>query len=235
MNTRCLLVATALLSFGGKLPAATIINFDDVTVSSNSIRIVSPTRYASRGVTIQTIVNATDGLGMGDTFTADLRITEFGEGRIGIYNPASGAAVSPPNIVIPLATSNGSFRFLGDELLLSFGTPVYSASVVSDDFFPEGPHVVRLLALRSLGNQQFEILAVASGFDNATSSPANLLAVGLSGGFSYALIETTTEFEGFDDLTFEPVPEPSYTGLVVGLSSALLCSQWRSRRPRLRT
>ena len=45
---------------------------------------------------------------------------------------------------------------------------------------------------------------------DAIAAPANLLSVNLGGRpFSYALVEVISELEGFDNLRFTQVPEPS--------------------------
>jgi hypothetical protein len=49
-----------------------------------------------------------------------------------------------------------------------------------------------------------------------------LLEVNVPAGFSFAVFQTTTEQEGFDDLTFTALPEPGIMALVsVGLATFL--------------
>ena len=61
-------------------------------------------------------------------------------------------------------------------------------------------------------------LAVTEAVDNATTSPGNFLSLAGLSPFSFAIFQTTTEQEGFDNLTFTTVPEPgSYALLALGL------------------
>lgn len=66
----------------------------------------------------------------------------------------------------------------------------------------------RSLGLKDLGNNLFEIVAVASALDNEVVSPNNVLALNYAAGFDAIVFETTTEQEGFDNLTFQAVPKP---------------------------
>jgi hypothetical protein len=123
--------------------------------------------------------------------------------------------VSPPNFAV--ATDGG----FGD-VFMSFASPITSLSLLTDDTGGEAADVVRLLALKSLGGGNYEVIAVAVGSDDATTSPANLLEVNVPAGFSFAVFQTTTEQEGFDDLTFTALPEPGIMALVsVGLATFL--------------
>src|SRR5262249_11220903 len=107
----------------------------------------------------------------------------------------------------------------------------------------EGPDIVRLLALAPTANpDQFVVLAIAEGLDNATMPPGNLLSVTLGGvPFSFALFQVTTEAEGFDDLTFQTVtgaavPEPGSLLLwLVGVGGFLLIGRKRQAYGGLRS
>jgi PEP-CTERM motif len=67
---------------------------------------------------------------------------------------------------------------------------------------------------------EFQVIAVVEASDNATTSPGNLLSLAGLPPFSFAIFQTTTEQEGFDNLNFTsvPVPEPgTYALLALGL------------------
>lgn len=71
--------------------------------------------------------------------------------------------------------------------------------------------------------------------ESVSAPPANLLSVSLPTPFSYALFEITTEQEGFDDLTFNPVgedvPEPGSLGsLLLGMAATLFLGRETRRR-----
>lgn len=223
-----ILAAGAVLAGALLLPAG-VIDFDDVSGPLNTRIITQSNHYAAQGVTIQTIANATDGKVVGDTFTATLRDDGLGVGAFAIIHVTT--TVSTPNMAAShhrICDPTCHTVFSSDELLFSFNTPVTSASLVTDIAPAETADVVRLLALKRLGGNQFEILAIASGLDNATTSPGNLLQVAVAGGFTDLLFETTTEAEGIDNLTFSPVPEPSAITLAI-LGAAGLFLRWRTR------
>ncbi len=79
--------------------------------------------------------------------------------------------------------------------------------------------MIRLIAVAPTGNpNEFQVIAVAEASDNATTSPGNLLSLTGLPPFSFAIFQTTTEQEGFDNLNFTTVPEPgSYALLAIGL------------------
>ena len=59
------------------------------------------------------------------------------------------------------------------------------------------------VAVAPTGNpNEFQVIAVAEAFDNATTSPGNLLSLAGLPPFSFAIFQTTTEQEGFDNLNF---------------------------------
>ena len=183
------LIALAFTPFTAN---AVVVNFDNVAAGSNLVGNL----LTGSGVsfTTGTIPNA---VAVGDTITLSSPDPHFD-----IFGNAD--AISPPNFAV---AHSGGFN----DLLISFTTPVTFASVTSDDSPQEAADVIRLLALAPTGSpNQFMVLALDSKSDNAVSAPANLLSVTLGGpSFSFALFQTTTEQEGFDDLTFVPVPEPA--------------------------
>lgn len=97
-------------------------------------------------------------------------------------------------------------------MLFSFSTAVTSAELATDVELNETPQLVRLLAIEATGNlNEFTVLALVEGFSAAVSASDNVLAVGLGGTpFDFALFQVTgSGAEGFDDLTFSPVPLPA--------------------------
>jgi hypothetical protein len=102
------------------------------------------------------------------------------------------------------------------DLLLTFETPITSASIVSDNS-PETPDVIRLLIVEPLeadkrqadleknASRQVEVRVVARDEkqDDPISAPDNTLFVDLKGKpFHHVVIECTAEQEAFDDLRF---------------------------------
>jgi len=202
------------------LPArATVINFDDVTADFNGTEFPG-NLYSARGVTF-TRGSIPDAVAVGDAIT-----------------------LSDPQAILPIA---GNFNSISEpnfaapafgqtpELLMAFSTPVTSVRLTSDDASPELPDVIRLLALApGAGANQYTVLALAQGRDDAVAPPDNLLSVDLvCAPFSYALFQTPTESEGFDDLTFTPIPEPSALAMAMAaLSAVAVVLRRRGRGPR---
>lgn len=225
-----LLTTCAILGSTALLPAG-LINFDDVSGPVNTRVVQQSNHYSAQGVLIQTILNATDGLQVGDTFTATPRDDGFGVGAFATVNAAT--ASSAPNFAVShhvVCDPTCHAVFASDELLFSFDTPVASASLVTDTANPEAADVVRLIALKRLGGNQYQILAITSGLDNATSFPANQLQVAVDGGFTDLLFETTTESEGIDNLDFTDVPEPSTISLALAGAAAILIRGYATNR-----
>lgn len=183
-----LVIAIAFTPF---IAHAVVVNFDTVAAGVNQ----DGNLFIGSGVsfTTGTIPNA---VAVGDTITLAGPDAHFD-----ILGNAD--SISPPNFAVARAAGF-------NDLLMNFTTPVTSVSVTSDEAPAEAADIIRLLALAPTGTpNQFTVLGLDSKTDNALSAPANLLSVALGGSsFSFALFQTTTEQEGFDDLTFTPVPEP---------------------------
>lgn len=208
-----LVAASFVIGSAGSVDATTI-TFDDLPAVTNNAQ--AGNTYDALGIHISTLLSIPDTVdSVGDTFTAD----PFSDTFWLISNPGGAGSVSSPNFA---AATNGGFN----EVLFSFASPITSLSLQTDDTPAENPDVVRLLALQLIGPNQYEVVAVASGLDNATTSPANFLQVAGT-GFSYAIFQTTTEQEGFDNVEFTAVPEPATLTLV---STSLAGFVYRNRR-----
>ena len=197
--------------------SATVVDFDSVVAAPGGTLFGGGT-FASDGVTFDS-GTIPDAVAVGDVIT-------FASPDPFLLVLGNSDAISAPNF----AAASDVFVVLND-VLMSFSTPVTSVSLTTDDAGGEIADVVRLLALTPTGAPfEFMVVGIATGLDNATSSPANLLSVSFGGApFSYALFQVTTEAEGFDDLTFTPVPEPGGVALL-GLGLAGLLSAMRQRR-----
>jgi hypothetical protein len=193
---------------------ATTITFDNLPPVTNNTQ--AGNTYDASGIhisTLLTIPNTVDNVG--DTFTA----TPFSDTFWLISNPGGGGSISSPNFA---AATNGGLN----EVLFSFSSPINSLSLQTDNTPGEAADVLRLLALQLIGPNQYQVVAVASGSDDATTFPANFLQVAGT-TFSYAIFQTTTEQEGFDNVDFTAVPEPATLSL---LFTGLAGFAYRNRR-----
>lgn len=220
-----IIVMLVLLSWASSPARADliIVNFDSV-VASPSGTLFPGNTFAASGVTF-TSGSIPNTVNVGDTITFSNAVNQI----LILGNPDS---ISPPNF----AAAAGVFG-VANDVLMAFSTPVTSVQLTTDDNPFEAPDIVRLLALAPTANpNQFVVLAIAEGLDNATMPPDNMLSVSLGGvPFSFALFQVTTEAEGFDDLTFvtvtgTAVPEPSSLLLcLLGVGGVILIG--RRRRP----
>ncbi len=197
-------IVAALSVLCGSASAVTV-NFDALAAGS-----YSGNALAALGVTFTT-GTIPDTVNVGDVITLASPVSGFE-----VFNQPTNA-VSPPNFATALGVGT-------NDLLMSFSSPVTSVRVRTDHFSPESADLVRLLALAPTGNpNEFQVLAIAQGFDNATSAPGDTLAVSMATPFSFALFQTTTEPEGFDDLTFfGPFAAPNMNEWGIALLSGAL-------------
>jgi|SoiMethySBSTD1v2_1073268.scaffolds.fasta_scaffold17337_6 hypothetical protein len=213
-SLRAVVLASFVIGSAGSVYATTI-TFDDLPAVTNNAQ--AGNTYDPLGIHISTLQSIPDTIDtVGETFT----VTPFSDTFWLISNPGGAGSISSPNFA---AATNGGFN----EVLFSFASPITSLSLQTDDTPGENPDVVRLLALQLIGPNQYEVVAVASGLDDATAFPANFLQVAAGGGFSYAIFQTTTEQEGFDNVEFAAVPEPATLGL---LATGLAGFVYRNRR-----
>ncbi len=223
-GTSCCRATLVLLSIGYLTPTTSyavpvVINFDALSATSTGTLFPS-TAFVANGVTF-TSGSIPNSVVVGTVFTH----SNIDEQFLVIGNNDS---ISPPNF----AAASLVFSGAANDLLMSFATPITSLQLTTDDNPSEAPDFVRLLALEATGNLwEFRVLALAEGTDNATTPPGNLLSVDLQGTpFSFALFQTTTEPEGFDDLVFNTVPEPSALVLAaLGILGMMACARRRAR------
>jgi hypothetical protein len=183
-----------------QVSSAVTVNFDDLAadgIIGNPLGIYPGNQYAALGVLFRT-GSLTDNVAVGNTVTLTNQVDGFE-----VLGGPGQPAISPPNLAIAIG---GGLN----DLLMTFTRPVTSVQLTSDNY-PESPDVIRLIALAATPNpSQFTVLAFDQKLDDAVAPPDNLLSVDLGGApFSYAVFEVTTEQEGFDDLRFNPTPEPS--------------------------
>ena len=193
---RVLTAALFALAGVAQSASAVLIDFDNLAAGNQNGDVL-----AASGVTFATGSIPNVILGPFTFSNLDPRFSIF-----------SSSAVSQPNIAVALG---GGLN----DVLMSFSSPITSISVNSDLAPAEIADVIRLIAVAPTGNpNEFQVIAVVEAFDNATTSPGNLLSLTGLPPFSFAIFQTTTEQEGFDNLNFTRVSEPeSYALLALGL------------------
>ncbi len=186
-------LATAVVAASSSM--ATVQNFDSLSSGVN----------ASNALPGLTLIcgESTDVTTVGDTLTYSPNMNGFH-----VYSDPN-TAWSGDNVAFCPGTN---------DLLIQFDVAVLNASVLSDRFPNDGSDTIRLAALKALGNDQYEVLDIYSTTDDFTDGVGNLMSVSVAGGFEYLAFLTTTEQEGFDDLTYEAVPEPATLAILGGLA-----------------
>jgi hypothetical protein len=199
-------LAAALLALGASRPAAAeAVSFDNVAAAPGGTIFPGNTWLATQGVNFRS-VNSTNALFVGQIITVST-----GAPRLMVLGNPN--AVSRPNF----AAASGVFAANGpNDVIMRFTQPVDSVRLVTDRTPGEAPDLVRLVALVPHGPNQFVITAIDTGVDNATTAPANVLAVTPPNPVSFALFQVTTEAEGFDNLRYTHPPDCPHRGPVVG-------------------
>lgn len=175
---------------------AVVSNFDSLTAGANAPNAIA-------GLTI-VCGNATDVVNVGDVTTYTMDFNGFN-----VYADPN-TAWSGDNVAFCPGTK---------DILMTFDVAVTSASVLSDRYANDGNDVIRLVALKALGNDQYEVLDIDNTTDGFTDGIGNFMSVAYAPGFSHLMFITTTEQEGFDDLTYEAVPEPATLVVLAGLAA----------------
>jgi hypothetical protein len=175
---------------------AAAVDFDNVAGSPPGTPYVGNT-FSAQGVVFSSVNSPTV------SFVGQKIFLTNGDPHILIVN--NDNSISPPNF----AAASGAFNGGPDDILMSFAAPVSSVEVVTDGA-GETADVVRLIGLAPAGPGIFVVVKVATKLDNATSPPGNVLSLALQGTpVRFVLFQTTTEAEGFDNLSFDYAPDCS--------------------------
>ncbi len=221
--TRAGALGVALLLSPGAASAA-VIDFDDLALGPNVNSLQASGRYQSQGVRIQTVDDTTDALSVGDVFS-------MGAVRDNFILANRASSPSLPNLAFANEYPDGVSGGLVNgsrEVLFTFARPATRVALNTDlTFEGSAGDIVRLLALQDLGGGMFRVVAATSALDNVTTLADSRMKVEFAGGFSHAVFETTTEREGFDNLTY--VPEPASL-LLMGAGVVGLVSRRRAKR-----
>jgi hypothetical protein len=183
-------IAISLFAFPTDPAHAPFINFDNLSAGVKPGNV-----YANLGVTFSTC-QFPKNVKLGSLLTPALsRCTD------GFQVLANNDAISLPNFAVA--------KGLGiRDVLMTFSKPVTYVELFSDKNPTEAADKIRLLALQRVSNGlpagvQYKVVKIYESLDDRTGiAMNNLLAVGLPQPFSAAVFQTTTEAEGFDNLTF---------------------------------
>lgn len=179
-----IVVGLMLIALGG-FSQATLVDFERLTSGPNAGNI-----YADLGVNFSS-GSLAGTVAVGNTVTFAPNLTSiFGYGPTNVW---SG--------------SWGGYAQGVDDLMMTFDVAWNRVSLLTDKSI-EDPQLVRLMALRSLGGNNYEVLTFAEALDNGTSLAQCLMSLTSTTAFSHVVFEATTEQEGIDDLEFGVVPEP---------------------------
>jgi hypothetical protein len=177
-----------LLSAFAAISSAATLNFDDLGTGAQS--------GSYHGIEIS-YYNASVG-GNGYSFSAGDTL-DTASATSGFYTYTdSGTAWSGSNVAYNPGTG---------DLLVDFKSAVTGFSVLSDRYPNDGNDALFVLGLTRDGNGNFHVAEAKSGSDGAVNGADNLYS--LTGTYQYVALVSTTEQEGWDDLTYQPVPEPT--------------------------
>jgi|GEM_PF-3010902 len=110
-----------------------------------------------------------------------------------------------------------------DSVMMQFDAENVNFVSLHTDLAVEGGDIVRLIALRELGNGDFLVLDWMEILDNGTTLEDSYMEVFTGGEYmTHAVFQITTEREGFDNLSFGfVVPSPGASILALGGLAAL--------------
>ncbi len=241
-NSTAIALATGAIlytAFGGAPARAVVIDFETPVITTPNAELAG-TSFLASGVRFRTVrLSGTVTIGGTITLTTqneDLRI----------YRDAS--AISGGQLAGP------SLGGTANDLLMHFDAPLAALSLTTDDMV-ETANPIRLIALAETPTiDRYRVVDFVEGMDDATSAPANLLALTPSESFTLALFEVRNQQEAFDDLTFtyaavQPppivvpppsppttsgpaaptIPEPSTLVLAAGALGAVAATRRRMR------
>jgi len=197
MFTKSFAILSTIAIASSALAGPVVINFDDLPAANATI---PGNFYQAQGVIMSQVTSTPDAT-IGAFLTLATQSNDFL-----IYT--GNGAVSNPNYAYASGTN---------DMFFSFTTPINSLSLDIDTYQPEGGDVVRLAALVfNSSDNTYEVIAVTSTIDNPVTTVTLTVAPGQS--FVHALFQSTTEQEGFDNLTFNVIPLPSGAALAgIGL------------------
>lgn len=226
MRSRTLPVTAAALvalALAGSATAGTVLlDFNDL-VAGNSY---SGDRYLASGVSFRQVSATPDFPTRNPGDVLGIAQLTFGSGDIVAYNNGvvHNGPNSPPST--PYVYAPGT-----RDMLMSFTTAVTSASVDLDTYIPEGGDTVRLIALRLVAGQFVVVQSVEAIDDPGNPGRPFSITLNVNPGssFQYLLFQSTTEQEGFDNLTYTVVPVPS-TVLMGGAGLAGVAGIFGARR-----
>lgn len=183
-------LATGAILFGtvGAGPArAVAIDFESPAISTPNAELPGTT-FLAAGVRFRT-VRLSGTVVIGGVVTLTTQNEDFR-----IYRDAS--AISGEQLAGP------SLGGTANDLLMRFTAPLATIALTSDDMI-ETANPIRLIALAETETvDRYRVIDFVEALDDATSAPANLLALAPSESFTLALFEVRTQQEAFDDLSF---------------------------------
>jgi hypothetical protein len=235
--------ALMLGALGAASARAVVIDFEAPVIATPNAELPG-TAFLGAGVRFRT-VRLSGTVAIGGTITLTTQNEDMR-----LYRDAS--AISGEQLAGP------SLGGTANDLLMRFSAPLATISLTSDDLF-ETANPIRLIALAETGTvDRYRVVDFVEAQDDATSPPANLLALTPSESFTLALFEVRSQQEAFDDLTFTfassapppivtpppapappladapAVPEPSSLALMAGMVGMAGAARRQARRVQMR-